>query len=160
MKKFFSFALSVCLLLAFCQVALAENIELVSKKTGDKDFSRVFRVTYDSKSVKSKKDYFTVRAKATTELKFEHRQGEVREQTLVSEFLYAFKKNERKYKILAESYSESFKQAGKQSGESYSQSSSSSSAFAMSESLAEDWKALPSDPEDYLNKLYGKLADR
>lgn len=158
-RKVFCMKKSVCtgvaLLLLFAGAAFAEDITIVSRKLEDKDFSRIYTVTLDRKSVKAKDNYYTAAVTTIVEQKETFKPGETRNEKRTSKYLYAFRKNERKYKVLSETESVSY------SGNSKSQreQSASHSAMSISESGFSDWTSLPKDADDTLNKIYDKTLE-
>lgn len=143
------------ILLAFAGTAFAEQVTIVSRKLEDKDFSRNYTVTLDTKSVKDKGSYFVAAVKTTVEQKETFKKGETREETRENKYLYAFDKKERKYKIVGESNSISY------SGnfDSEKQQSASHSSMSVSESGISEWEELPKEADDILNLLYDKTLE-
>jgi len=145
----------VAMLLILAGTAFAEEVTVVSRKLEDKDFSRNYTVTLDSKSVKDKGAYFTAGVTTTVEQKETFKPGETREQKRESRYLYAFKKSERKYKLLGECESVCYSGNCK----SQQQQSASHSSMAICEAGIAEWTELPKEADDLLNKLYDKTLE-
>jgi len=145
----------VALLLILAGTAFAEEVTVVSKKLEDKDFSRNYTVTLDSKSVKDKGAYFTAAVTTAVEQKETFKPGETGVQKRKSKYLYAFKKSERKYKVLSECESVCY------SGNSkcQQQQSASHSSMSICESGIAEWTELPKEADNVLNKLYDKTLE-
>jgi len=148
-------SIGAALLLLLAGPAFAADVTVVSRKLEDKDFSRDYTVTLDSKSVKDKGEYFTAAVTTTVDQKETFKPGESREEKRTSKYVYAFNKKERKYKVLGESESISYSGNCK----SQQQQSASHSSMSVCESGISDWTDLPKEADDILNKLYDKTLE-